>query len=59
MDTKDNITKTMKLRSLQCFSEVIPDHVQSGTELHTCFMIRDFITDEIISNIDVASPLVT
>ena len=37
--------------------KLIPDHVQSGTESHICLLIRDTISDEIISDIDVSFPL--
>ena len=57
MDTKDDITNMMKLRSLECFCEVIPDHVQVGIKFHICFLFRGSTSDEIISDIDVGSPL--
>ena len=59
MDTKDDITKTTKLISLQFFCELFPDRVESGIEFHRCFLIRDPICDEIISDNDVAIPLAT
>ena len=59
IDTKDYIMTMMKLRSLQFFREIITNHVQSGTELYRCLLLHDPISDEIVSDIDVASPLAT
>ena len=53
MDTKNDIRKTKKLISMKCLCEVIPDHVQIGTEFHRFLLLRDPISDKIISNIDV------
>ena len=59
MDTKNDITKTTKLISLQCLCEMIPDHVQSGTELHRCLLLSDHISDKIILDINVSCPFAT
>ena len=39
--------------------ELIPYNVQGGTEFHICFLICDTISDDIISDIDVAITLAT
>ena len=59
MDTKDNIMTTVKFISLQRFCEIIPDHVQSGTEFYRCLLLCDTISDEIVSGIHLESPLDT
>ena len=59
MDTMDDITKNTILISLQSFCEVIPGHVQIGKKFDRYFLLRDPISDEIIYDIDLASPLAT
>ena len=59
MDTKNDMIKTTKLRSLQCLREIIPDHVQSGTEFHRCLLISDTISDKIMSDIEVTNTIDT
>ena len=49
----------MKSRSLQCLHEIITNHAQSGTELDSCLLLCDLISDEIVSDIDVVIPLDT
>ena len=57
MDTKNDITKAMELKSLYCLREMIPDNVQGGTEIHGFLLLRDPIRDELISNVDMNFPL--
>ena len=59
MDTNNDITKMMKLISLQCLCEIIPNHVQSGTEFHRCLLLRDHISNIMVYNIDVSCTLAT
>ena len=59
MDNKYNIAETVILISLQCFRAVIPDYVQSGTQLNIFLLICDTISDNIIPDNDVASLLAT
>ena len=59
VDTKNDITKTTKLISLQFLCEIITNHVQSGTELYRCLLLHDTISDEIVPDIDVARPIAT
>ena len=59
MDTKDDTTKMTKLRSLQCLCEITLDRFQSGTKIHRCILLSDPISDGIISDLDVESPLYT
>ena len=57
MDTNNDITKMMKLRSLQCVSEIMYNHVQSVTEFHIFLMSCYPISDKIIYDIYLACTL--
>ena len=59
MDTKNDITKLTKVKSLQCLREIILDLVQSGTEIYRCLLLRDPISYKIIPDIDVSCPVST
>ena len=59
MDTKNDMAKMKKFRSLKCLSEIIPNHVQSGTKLHRYLLLNDSISDKIIPGVDVSFPLAT
>ena len=59
MGTKDDITKPTKFRSLQYLRGRIPGHVKRGTEFHRCLLLRDPISDEIISDMNVSIRLAT
>ena len=57
MDTTTDIMRRTILRSLQCLREIIPNHVQSGTELRRSLLLSDYISDKIIPDIGVSCPL--
>ena len=59
MDTKNDITKAMELRYLQCLSEIIPNNVQGGTELHGFLLLRDPISGKLLYGGDMSCPLAT
>ena len=57
LDTMNDITKTKKLRYLQCLLEIIPNHVERGTQFHIYLLLCDNISDEIINDIGASIPL--
>ena len=59
MDTNNDITKGTELRSMQCLYEVTTNHVQSGTEYQIFLLLREYISDKIISDIDMSCLLAT
>ena len=49
----------MKLKSKKCVNEVLLNHVQDGTYFHRSLLFCDYMSDKIISDIDVSCPLAT
>ena len=53
MDTNNDITKETELRSLCFHCKTISDNAQGGTEFHGCLLLRYYISDKRIPDIDM------
>ena len=57
MDTKNDVAESTELRSLYCLCEITPNYVKDGTKFHRRLLLYDTISDKIIPDIDVPSPI--
>ena len=59
MNTKDDVMETMELIPLQCFHEVVTNHVQGGKNLQRCLLPCYTTSNKVIPDIDVVSLFAT